>query len=238
VLRASLKENFLLIVILVFNVIIISSCTPASQFQYIAPEYRNLNEQNVTVLLMPFITKIVDPVQRGIIFDKKNKEKKPVNDKEIEVLENYLSPILSENTWAKIIRADESLKPNSLKLVYKEIEIEGGKKIELFVPTNKISNRGTMPEYILFIEDLYFLKDMEEKNQALGRGTNTLFTMVAGIEYLLWDNKKEKLVGYGELNRKLRLFAVPDREEYIGVLENFALSIIQKSPLVQKKIYF
>lgn len=214
------------------------SCSSSIHFQYIAPEYKNLNEQNVTVLLMPFITKLVDPVQRGIIFDRKNREKKPVNEKEIDVLENYLSPILSENTWAKIIRADESLKQNSMKLVFKEIEIEKGKIVELFVPAGKIVNKGITLEYVLIIEDLYFLKDMEEKNPSLGRGTNQLFTMIAGIEYLLWDNKKEKLVGYGSLNRKMQLFAIPEREEYIGVLENFALSIIQKSPFSQKKVYF
>ena len=229
------RNNFLII----FSFFLFFNCSPSGQLHYIAPEYKNLQQSTALVMVMPFITKMIDPMQREILIDKKNEQKKPLTDREIELFENYISPLLAENTYAKIVQPDNSFKASDLKLTYQVIQNESEQKVSLFIPTSKqVVYKGETPDYLLLFEDLYFLKDATEKGLSLGRGTSTSYSMNGGIEYLLWDNKKGKVAAYGKLYKKLKLLSVPSKEDYMVLLENFASSIIANSPLSARKIYF
>lgn len=67
---------------------------------------------------------------------------------------------------------------------------------------------------------------------------NFSYFLTAGIEYIVWDYKSRNLVCYGKVEEKSNLLSVPEKEDYLNVIEKLADVIIQKSPFVAKKIYF
>lgn len=213
-------------------------CGTSGNFQYIAPEYRSDKQSNATLLVLPYISKIVSPEQREIINQKKNSERKPVTSKEISFLENYLYPILAEKAIAKIIIADETNDNSKIGFELKPLIDDETQSIEMFVPLQKISYKEERPDYILIIEDLYFLKNFDDKNPSLGQGTREIFLFEGGIKYLLWDNRKMTLVSFGELSKKMKLLALPTKDEYLQMLDGFMSAIIDKSPIYKKVTRF
>lgn len=213
-------------------------CASSLNYQYLAPEYRDSRQSNSTVLVLPYISKIVSPSQRELINTRKIAEKKPVTGKEIDLLESYLKLILAEKAIAKIIVGDESFETSKIGLELKSFLFEDNKNAEMFVPLKPINIKEEKPNYILIIEDIYFLKNFNEKNPSLGQGSREIYLFEGGIRYLLWDNRKMTLVSFGELNKKMKLMMLPTKDEYIQMLESFVSSIIDKSPLYKKEIRF
>ena len=56
-----------------------------------------------------------------------------------------------------------------------------------------------MTEQVIGIAPRY--KSMKKKCPVWAAGSRGKFTMNAGLEYFLWDNKKEKVAAYGRLNQ-------------------------------------
>jgi hypothetical protein len=214
-------------------------CSSSYQFQYIGDEYKSRKESTVSVLVLPFIQKLLNPAQSEYLIDKKTVERKTLTAKETELFDNYIPQILSENTYVKINHPDNQLSLKELKFIHRIEITESGEKLDLFLPNFEgNAAKKESADYTMIFSDLYFIKDYIEKSPTLGSGTQGSYSMKAGLDYLLWDNKKNKIAGYGKLTNSLKLIEVPTKENYLDVFEKFAISIIKQSPFSPKKIYF
>ena len=157
------------------------------------------------------------------------------NQQEREYFNNYMGPALAEKTVAKIYGIDPLFKPTNIEYSYQQLLFENGSRIKMFVPVSgKIKYYDTTPEYVLFFEDLLFIKDFREESGSLGRGSVQRYSMQAGVNYLLWDNIRQKIGGYGKLGDELDFLDFPTRENYMQLFEKWALLIVQNSPLILK----
>lgn len=219
-------------------VILFVSCTASNQFKFVAPEYKNLNQSGVEILVMPFITTLLESEQLGNFIERKNKAKETLTSKEIELIENYIPIFLSENSFAKITKAEKKYLQTPIKFNYVFGENSDSSK-KFYVPQLKnFVYEEIMPKYIFFIEDAFFNKSGDEKGLSVGRGSESFYVFDAGIEYLLWDNHNGKIAALGNLRTKQKLLSLPNKEFYLTILETFVVDFLKDSPLAQKKIYF
>lgn len=231
--------NGLLLLVSLFLFSLFSGCATTSDFQYVDPRYRNLSQTNVSVLFIPFVSNLLNPIQRDSLISKKTKEFKPITTTEINFFENYMPIVLADHTINKIIIIEQPVKPSDIEFVYKKLITDDGKEQGYYIPAKEqFVYEGDIPDYLFLAEDIYFRKSVSDKEIKVGRGSSSYFSLDAGIDYLLWDNKKGKVSAFGNLTKQMTLLGLPERTEYLSVFDDFAKSIISKSPLALKNIKF
>ncbi len=230
--------NIVLFSVLVFTSFLLSGCASGNNFQFVSEDYKDKKQSNVTIMAIPYIAKALSQEQRTFFIDKKSKQNRPVSSREIELMENYIKSLLSENTFAKIIIPDPNYNFSSVKFEYANVSDNEKNIFEAFVPKNQISYNNEIPDYIMIVEDIFFIRDVKNQDVSMGRGSQTSFKFEGGIEYLLWDNKNNKAAAYGRLNKKSELLEFPTKDQYMQVLDIFFASIIEKSPIFRKELKF
>jgi hypothetical protein len=226
---------------LLFPFLFLLGCASAPSSFYLAPEYRNIRESNVSILVLPYVRKLMTPEQWEPFIARKTKEQKLVTNLEIELYEGYFQTLLAERTQARVIPYGKVESPTGVRLRYMEIESGIEPKMNLLVPESaKIRINGETPEYLFVVQDLFFMKGKVDGpgRQVPGRGNEVDYYMESGIDYLIWDNKHDKTVACGKLTKRTRLLAPPGKDQYLKVLEEFVDSIVKNSPLAQKTISF
>lgn len=217
--------------------IIFLGCQRSSSFQFLNPDYDKMNQFNKTILVLTLNNELINKTQQQQLLG--NKKIKPLllTQQELAYFYNYMGPTLSEVAVVNIIGIDPYFKAQEINFVYNEFQTIEGNTLQIFAPSSgKIIYKNIIPDYVLFFEDLYFLKDYVEERAGIGRGTSSKYTFDTGVEYLLWDNYKEKIVGYGMLTKSLNLFDYPSKDDYLSIFEEFASLIIKMSPIVIKQI--
>ncbi|MCX6171190.1 MAG: hypothetical protein NTX65_17795 [Ignavibacteriales bacterium] len=188
---------------------------------------------------MPFILKLLDIQQKELLIDKKNREKKPITNREVELFDNYMTQLIADNTRAKISSASNLPNLEDFKFSKQIVKNKTVDNFEIFIPSfDKKIFKSEVPDYLALFTDLFILKYNDDKGLSVGRGSETSYSLEAGLEYVLWDVKNMRVASYGRLNQKIKLLDTPAKEDYLAIFEKFAISIIQQSPFATKKIYF
>lgn len=215
--------------------LLVGCSATATKFQIIEPDYKANQDFSAVLLLMPLSTDLIDRTRQEELAGNSEFPKKALSVAERSFFYNYFGATFSETTTAEVLGIDRDFRPDSLTLEYRHLAPSEKISTYMFVPADgQIKYREEMPDYVLFVEDLYFEKTYEEYRTVISRGTSDKFVMKTGLEYLLWDNRAGKIAAYGKLENTLNLMTVPTKDTYIDVLENFAQSIIQKTPLVRR----
>jgi hypothetical protein len=219
----------------------LAGCASAPPSVYLAPEYRNLRESEVSIVVLPYVQKLMTPEQWQLFIDRKTKEKRLVTSAEVELYEGYFQILLAEKTQARVIPYDKAANPANLRLRTMETGTNVAPKMSLLVPgSGEIQVNGETPEYVFMVEDLFFTKRESDKIsvQIPGGRNKSDYYMEAGLDYLIWDNKHERAVACGALTSRTRLLEPPGKEHYLKIMEEFANSIIKNSPFAEKTLTF
>lgn len=219
-------------------ILLLGGCAQAPPSIFLAPEYRNVRESEVSILVLPYVGKMMTPEQWQLFIERKTKENKLVTSLEVELYESYFQILLSEKTHARVIPFGKATDQSSIRL--RRLETDSGlePKISLYVPASgRIQINGEMPEYLFIVQDLFFLQSQPDGRNAQipGHLSKGEFVLESGIDYLIWDNKKDKTVAYGRLNKKTPLLAPPNKELYLNLMQEFVISIVKNSPLAEKE---
>lgn len=212
-------------------------CIVSSNYQFIKPEYQDKRHFKATVLALPLSNKLLSQEEQVKLLNNKDGDPLKISQNELSYFNNYMGPLLAEKTTASILGIDPFFKVTNVSLAYQNLSPDNKTIFNMFTPTSgQVEYRNTVPDYVLFFEDLYFNKDYVEigASSSYGRGSSERYTIIASIEYLLWDNRNQNVAAYGKLSKKRSLFLPAEKENYLEILEFFALSIILKSPLVRR----
>lgn len=234
------QKNIYLPALFLLSISIFTACVSSEYFQYVEQEYRNKQQSSATIIIAPLITDLVAPGQREEIFNSKNTKRRMLSSKEKSLFENYMPPIFSDYTQATVLETEASFKFPEFKFSLEKYTTDDNRSIALYTPANsdKLKYKDDVPDYILFTQDLYFNKNVEDQGPSIGRGSSSSFSILGGMDYLLWDNKRGKAAAYGSIQKGFQLFELPSKEEYLMMLDFFASSIIQNSPLAYKQIRY
>ncbi len=191
-------------------------CVSTANYQFLDPEYQNLNYFSASLMVMTLNTDWIDREVQQKLLPANVVKHDMFNQQERDYFNNYMGPALAEKTTAKIYGIDPLFKPTGIEFSYRQLQIEGEFRIEMFIPVSgKVKYYDTVPDYVLFFEDLMFEKDFREESGGLGRGTVQKYSMKAAVNYLIWDNNKQKIVAYGRLHNDLNFLDLPTRDNYV-----------------------
>lgn len=214
-------------------------CSAPSKLQIIEPEYQNVQQYHATLLVMPLTGELISHESRTKNAVGNEKTKKNLSANERAFFYRYFGAVLADVTTAIVIGIDPKFKPENVSYSYRELKLNEKKTLKMLVPSSgRIQYEELLPDFVLFAEELFFDIVYEEKKQGLGSGYREQYTLDTGLQYVLWDNKAQKIAAYGELNKSYNLMNLPTRDTYLDVLERFASSIIEKSPLVIKQTFY
>jgi len=217
--------------------LIFSGCIKSSTFQYIKLEYSDKKHFYTKILVLSLSNQLLSKQDQLSISNGKKVNPLLMSRQELAYFNNYMGPIVSEVAIAEVLGIDPSFKTKEMKFKYFKVDPEKAESFYLFSPdSGQIVYRDVIPDYVLFLEDLYFLKDFKEEMSVIGRGSSSKYTLETGIEYLIWDNKKQTVAAYGKLSHSLNLFDYPSKDNYLNILESFAFSIFSKSPIAFKQV--
>lgn len=212
-------------------------CANTTVFQHIDPEYADKKIFSTSVLLLTLSDDVIPVKKKAKLLQGQIKEHRMFSQQEKKLFNDYFGPTFSEYITAKVIGIDLKFKPESVKFNYKKLTKENtGKGFAMFVPEKgQIQYNGMQPNYVIFFEDLFFDKKVVADGGGLGQGSSSSIGIVSGLKYLIWDNKQEKIAGYGSLEKDFTLMEMPDKLNYIKVFEDYVKQIVSNSPFRNKK---
>ena len=224
--------------VLSFLLFCLVGCAPSSPTFYLAPEYRNIRTSEASILVLPYIGKMMTQEQWQVFIERKTKEQKLATRLEVDLFEGYFQVLFAEKTHARVVSFGKGETPTKLQLRYSESESNIEPKMSLLVPASgTLQVNGETPEFLLVVQDLYFMRAKTDGPgvRIPGGPQSADYVMESGLDYLIWDNKNNKAVTFGRLNKRTPLLAPPGKELYLNILEEFAGSIIRNSPLAEKQ---
>ena len=105
----------------------------------------------------------------------------------------------------------------------------------MFVPEKgKFKIGENIPKYVLLFEDLNIRKEFTAEGGGLGSTATSSIQVKSSVQYCIWDNLNQNIIGYGEVGSKMKLLLLPERPEYIKIIDELTKKIIKKSPLKLK----
>lgn len=215
---------------------VMGGCASHSKLQFLAPEYKPNSQFSAKLLVMPLSSELINNNMRNGDTDATVRE---LSGSDKAFFYRYFGAVLSDVTTARVFGINPRFKPENVELTYKKLNLDENNSIAMYVPkSGKIEFEDEIPDFVLFVDDVYFDTKYEERMSSLGSGSREKYTMDTGMEYALWDNQKQQIAAYGRLKKSHNLIAMPAKENYLKALEFFASSIIKKSPMVIKQALF
>lgn len=216
---------------------VLFGCAAPAKIQVLEDGYAPASKYMASLLVMPLNSDLIKQAQ----FAGKNNGKAAHHTlvgKDKAFLYRYLGAVFSDVTTASVFGIDARHKPD-VQFEEKRLPLSSKATLDIWGPrAGQLTFEDQTPDFVLFLEDVYFDLNYEESRRGVGSGTREQYTLDAGMEYLLWDNRKASVCGYGKLAKTFNLIALPTKENYLTILESFARSIVQKSPLVIKQAIF
>ena len=220
----------------VFLMLALLGCASQDSFRHVVPEYRDKNQFMANVLVLQMTDRLMDQKELRDLLRKYKIILERVSESELTYFNSYMGPSLSETTTAKITGIDPSFRPEGLEFDYRKLVGGDNQELWMILPKKgQVVYNNTIPDYVLFFEE-YFVNTgyKEESGSGLGKGTESMYSLSARLEYCLWDNMLEKVASFGKLEDYVHLMSLPKKQHYIQLFDKFALSIIEESPLVRK----
>lgn len=223
---------------LISSIVFLSNCANSNGVQFVDDFYSNRKEPFTKVIVLPLNEKIKIKNELADSISATQNEYPSATAREKEVFDNYLKLLIKEKTQSNITNLEQNISYDQSKLVNHEALIDN-QKIQFSLPDSKdLSSGKEIADYILLFDDVSFSKVSSVDGASLGRVGEASFLLKIGFEYLIWDNKLKKVAGYGRISQKAKLLVVPQKEDFVVVLDKLTDLLVQKSPFVVKKVYF
>jgi len=230
-----IRKTGLIITILLM---LISGCASSLFFQYMKPEYKGDKKFNATVVVMPITAHLIGLENLESIVGDKPYLGGYASKSDIEYFNNYMGAMIAEAVVADVYGIDPLYHNDSLSFAYEQVHLNNETPVYMFIPqSGVITYRDIVPNFVLFFDHFRCYKSVEETSiVGVGMGSSRRYRISVDVEYLLWDNKNQKIASLGRLSKERTLLDTPDKNAYIMVLESVAKSIVRKSPLAFRQL--
>jgi len=209
---------------------ILVGCIATSNQHYLSPEYRNRNLYQTTLLVMPLNREIID----SDLVNRHGYKQNTLTRQEHDYFMNYMGPALTEATTITIIGIDKQFIPEDIEFDYQNFSLGNKENLKMFAPiSGQVIYQNQVPGYVLFFEDLNFKKNYFAPSSS-SYSTLEQYSLTGSVEYLIWDNKVQKIVAYGEIKKKYASRILPTKSSFTEIFEYYAIAIIENSPFARR----
>ena len=185
---------------------------------------------------MPVTTEFLSAEKRRELIGNQFHLNMDMNEMEKRYYNAFFGTALAEAAQAEVMGVDPYFKPEDMTFAYENLQLPDQSIVAMFVPVKgMVVYRDDIPRFVLFVEDLFF--DKQHREERGGRGfEGEVYETNVNMEYLIWDNTREKVAGYGQLAKKIKLLGPPGRSNYLDIFEEFSRMIVAKSPFLGRKM--
>lgn len=217
---------------------LLAGCASNSTFQYVNPDYSKEKTYSASVLLLTFSDDIISVKNKTKLLNGYSKKYHMFSYQEKKYFHDYFALSFADYSTVKIKGIDPKFKPKNIEFKYKELKLkESDSGFKMFTPQKgKVQYENFVPNFVIFFEDLYFDKEIVSESSGLGKGSSSAISIESSLKYLIWDNNKETIVGYGRLEKDLKLMQMPNKSKYIEIFEEYIKQIVQKSPFKNRRV--
>ncbi|TFH00404.1 MAG: hypothetical protein E4H13_07590 [Calditrichales bacterium] len=224
-------------ILVFFLFIILAGCQLNSTIHVIYPEYAVNKRFSTKLLIMPLSPLYMEKATRDSLLRAQKTYMSFPNHQELAYFNNYMGPLLAEFTTSEVLGPDPEYSLAGISYHFVELKGNDGEIINVVVPVKgEFTYQDKVPDFVLFTQDLSYRKQYIEERTGLGKGTSSRITMDSSLKYVFWDNHKQKVAAYGQVENSKNIYSYPGREIYMYVLERFAFDILKNSPLVMKTV--
>ena len=207
------------------SVVLLAGCA-SSRRQVVQPEYQKKRHERTTlgVLLLG-----VD-----LMAQEASTPPTPLTRQGRDLFYRLFGLTLSDLSNVTVLEGGRAYTPDSGAFAYRRLALSKTDTVEVPVPVaGPVAVDGRNPAFLLLIGDLRFAYGTEEGREALGTLVTERLVMTATCEYVLWDNRAQRLVGYGRLEETAPTEAGANVRVPLSVLlQRLGTAIIRKSPFV------
>lgn len=204
--------------------LLLAGCAGSGQ-QVIQPEYQQKISSRPTVGLLPLGADLLPPEILPQI--------PPMTRRGRDLYYRLFGLTLSDLAQVAVLESGKDFRPE-VAFVPGTLPLDEEDQLEVPLPDGgPVFIDGRAPAFLLLLDDLTFQFGTEEGREALGTLSTERLVVSARCEYVLWDNREGRLVGYGRLFETAPMEAgAAVRAPLTLLLRRIAISIIRKSPFL------
>lgn len=213
------------IVAVVASAVLLAGCG-ASNRQIIQPEYQEKLQERTTLGVLPLGV--------DLMAEAASTTPTPLNRRGRDLFYRLFGLILNDLSNLTVLEAGPAYEPDGVTFVYRRLTLSESDTVEVPVPaTGPVRVEARNPAFLLLIDDLTFAFGTQEGREALGTLVTEQLVMRATCEYVLWDNRAQRLVGYGRVEETAPMEAGANVRAPISLLfHRLGVAILRKSPFV------
>ena len=198
----------------------------SSSRQVVQPEYKEKLSGRPTLGVLPLGADLME--------GEASETPTPLTQRGRSLFYRLFGLALSDLSYLTVIEAGHDYRPDSVTFAYRRLGLSASDSVEVPVPVDgPVSLDDRNPAFLLLIDDLTIGYGTDEGREALGTLVTEQLIVTARCEYVLWDNRAHRVVGYGRLRETAPTEPGANVHGPISVLfQRLGLAIIRKSPFV------
>lgn len=206
----------------VFIALFLAGCSASRQV--VQPEYQQKLSGRTTLGVLPLGVDLMGKRPATL--------PTPLNRRGRSLFYRLFGLELSDLSRLTVLEAGPDYAPDSLAFVYRRLPLSGSDSVEVPVPVaGPVAVDGRIPAFLLLIDDLRIIFGTDESREALGTLVSEQLVLSAQCEYVLWDNRAQRLVGYGRLKETAPTEPGANVHGPIALLfRRLGIAILRKSP--------
>ncbi|SMO84340.1 hypothetical protein [Gracilimonas mengyeensis] len=225
-----------------FLLFITAGCASTGSQYVLNPEYQNRAKAfDTSVTIFPLTEDLVEDSvwQQHLNYAPENYSL--INFANKQTFIKYFALSFSETTTGEVnnVMADESVElSEEVDFSNQSLPINDKEELKLLVPeAGKLVTDEMETDFSLLIQSINWqIGQVEEQSKPIGGNNDLFIELVIKFKYVIWDNQRERVAGYGLVRESEVLSGRPGRITYIQIFEKISREIVQNSPLQERYV--
>ncbi|XWN37064.1 MAG: hypothetical protein ROO71_14030 [Balneola sp.] len=224
---------------LLVSLFIFISCVPQS-FQVLTDDYSSsAKSYDTSITILPLTEDLVDEKILNSYLNRKGVKPSAISLQNKNIFKSYFGLVFSETATGNV---NDLIGSNDLSFLedvsFTDSTLSTDSKLELpvIIPQEgKLFDPSTPTDFTLLAQNITWeIEFVEEQSKPVGGSNNQRFEFSMNMKYVIWDNAKEVVAGFGNLKEKRNLTKIPERNYYLDFFEDLSRKIIRKSPIQER----
>lgn len=227
---------FLLLLLMVF----LSNCTAFQSIQVLEEEYQSpVKDYNTSLTILPLTEDYISSELLDEYLSKEENSPSLISRTNKDIYYNYFGLTFSETMTGNLNDLMQSGIPDFISPVsFKDtiLVLSKNAQMDVLVPeTGKLFGSEQATDFTLLTQSIMWETGfVEEQSKPLGGNNVQRVEFTLKLKYILWDNKKEQIAGYGQINERRNLTGLPERIFFIQLFEDISRLIVRQSPMQER----
>ena len=221
-------------------VFVISNCTNFQTLQVLEEEYQSpTKDYNTSLTILPLTEDYISSELLDEYLSKEENNPSLISRTNKDTFYNYFGLTFSETMTGSLNDLMQSGNPEFVSPVsFKDsvLILTKNAQMEVLVPkSGKLYNSEQATDFTLLTQSIMWETGyVEEQSKPLGGNNVQRVEFNLKLKYVLWDNRKEQIAGYGQINERRNLTGLPERIFFIQLFEDVSRLIVRQSPIQER----